>query len=91
LQTAGVICTPFNSPADVYNDPHFKARRFWTEIDHPETGPLTYPGAPIDMAQGGYRIRRPAPLLGQHNEEIFCGMLGHAREDLVRLREMDAI
>jgi len=91
LQAAGAICTPFNTPEDVYNDPHFKARGFWVEIDHPETGRLTYPGAPIAMAAGGYQIRRPAPLLGQHNEEILCGMLGYAKEDLVQLRQMGAI
>jgi len=91
FQAAGVILTPFNTPADVYNDPHFKGRGFWVEIDHPATGKLTYPGAPINMTEGGYQIRRPAPLLGQHNEEVYSGMLGYSREDLVLFREMGVI
>lgn len=91
LQSKNTICTPFNTPADIFNDRHFKERNFWVEIDHPETGKLTYPGAPIDMTDGGYQIRRPAPLLGQHNEEILCGALGYAKGDLVQLREMNAI
>jgi len=91
LQGKSTICTPFNTPADVFNDNHFKERGFWVEIDHPEAGKLTYPGAPINMTDGGYQIRRPAPLLGQHNEEILCGMLGYSKKDLVRLREMATI
>jgi len=91
LQSKNTICTPFNTPADIFNDRHFQERGFWVEIDHPAAGRLTYPGAPIDMTDGGYQVRRPAPLLGQHNEEIFCGWLGYSREELIRLRAMNAI
>jgi len=91
MQAAGVLCMPFNTLADLYRDPHFKARGFWVEIDHPVTGRLTYPGAPTNMMDGGYQVRRPAPLLGQHNEEVLCGMLGYSKEDLVFLRETGAI
>jgi len=91
LQSKNTICTPFNTPADIFNDRHFKERNFWVEIDHPVAGRLTYPGAPIDMPDGGYQIRRPAPLLGQHNEEILCGVLGYSNEELVRLRGMKAV
>ncbi len=36
LQAKNTICTPFNTPADIFNDRHFKERGFWVEIDHPE-------------------------------------------------------
>jgi crotonobetainyl-CoA:carnitine CoA-transferase CaiB-like acyl-CoA transferase len=36
-------------------------------------------------------IRRPAPLMGQHNEEIYCGKLGYSKEDLVKLKETGCI
>ena len=91
LQSKSTICTPFNTPADIFNDRHFKERGFWVDIDHPETGTLTYPGQPINMTDGGFQINRPAPLLGQHNEEILCGMLGYSKEDLIRLQQMNAI
>lgn len=86
MQDYGVVLTPVNTPADTFNDPHFKERGFWVEIDHPVTGKMTYPGAPIDMPEGGFRINRPAPLLGQHNEEVY-EQLGYVKEDLVKFRE----
>ena len=85
-----VSTAPVNSPADIFNAPHFKERGFWIEIDHPVTGPVTYPGAPIDMGDGSVVLRRPAPLLGQHNEEILEG-LGYAKEDRAILRETGVI
>lgn len=91
LQEAGIYCTMFNTPAEAVNDAHFRARGFWIEIDHPATGKLTYPGASIDMGEGGFQVRRPAPLLGQHNVEVYCDQLGYSREDLVRLRELGVI
>jgi crotonobetainyl-CoA:carnitine CoA-transferase CaiB-like acyl-CoA transferase len=89
-QAAGVMSTPFNTPESLLNDPHFRERGYWVEIDHPVTGPLTYPGAPIKMGEGGWQIRRPAPLLGQHNEEVY-GEIGYSRENLFQLRQAGVI
>jgi hypothetical protein len=44
------------------------------EVDHPVTSKLTYAGAPV-KAGGFFKMRRPAPILGQHSEEIY-GELG---------------
>jgi crotonobetainyl-CoA:carnitine CoA-transferase CaiB-like acyl-CoA transferase len=38
-----------------------------------------------------FEIERPAPLLGQHNAEVFCKELGYTKEDLVNLRELGVI
>jgi crotonobetainyl-CoA:carnitine CoA-transferase CaiB-like acyl-CoA transferase len=89
-QAAGVMSTPVNTPGSLLSDPHFRKRGFWVEIDHPVPGKLTYPGAPIKMGDGGWRMRRPAPLLGEHNEEVY-GELGYGREDLVQLRQAGII
>jgi crotonobetainyl-CoA:carnitine CoA-transferase CaiB-like acyl-CoA transferase len=85
MQAAGVAVTPISTPEDVVKDRHLNERGFWVEIDHPVTGKVTYPGAPMDMSEGGFQVRMPAPLLGQHNVEVY-GKLGYTREDLVRLR-----
>jgi crotonobetainyl-CoA:carnitine CoA-transferase CaiB-like acyl-CoA transferase len=53
------------------NNPQFDARGYWVNIDHPEVGTLRYPGAPIYTQERWWRIRRPAPLLGQHTEEVL--------------------
>jgi len=85
-QAAGVLCGPIETTEELVNDTHWQAREFWAEIDHPVTGKIKYPGAPFKMAETPWRINRPAPLLGQHNEEVY-GELGYSRDDLVRLRE----
>ena len=90
-QTAEANCAPLNNMEEVLNDPQFKQRGFWAEIEHPMTGRLTYPGRPILAQDMPWVIRRPAPLLGQHNEEIYCDRLGHSKRELVKLREADCI
>ena len=89
-QAVGVLCATVCNMEDLLGDPHWKARGFWVDIEHPAAGKLTYPGAPFKMGEGGWETRRPAPLLGQHNEEVFRA-LGCTREDLVKLRERGVI
>ena len=68
-------------------DPQYKARGFFQEIDHPVAGRLHYPGAPFRMSQTPQRIAQPAPLLGQHNEEVYKRWLGLSHNDLTKLEE----
>ena len=75
---------------DVLNDPHYHAREFWVGIDHPYAGELLYPSAPAKATESCWKGNR-APLLGEHNQEIYCNRLGYTREDLVRLRQADVI
>lgn len=72
-------------------DPQYQARGFFQEIDHPLSGRLTYPGAPFRMSQTPSQVFRPAPLLGEHNEQIYGHRLGLSRRDLVRLEENGVI
>jgi len=81
-----VPCAPVTHPGELLDDPHFRERAFFVEVDHPEAGRLPYPGAPFRMSETPWRTGR-APLLGEHNEEVYCQRLGYSREDLVRLRE----
>jgi len=61
-------------------------REYFVEVDHPVAGKLKYPGAPGKLSETPWEIERPAPLLGQHNEEIYCQRLSYAREELAKLR-----
>ena len=75
---------------DLSESEHLKQRGFFTEHDHPQAGPLKYPGR-LWLSDAYEWLREPAPQLGQHNVEIIHGELGYEREDVVRLRELDAI
>ncbi|MBI4234308.1 MAG: CoA transferase [Chloroflexi bacterium] len=86
-----VLSGPVNTIADVAQDPVFSERGAFAEIEHPVAGRFKYPGRPFIMTETPWQLRRPAPTLGQHNEEVLCGMLGYSREDLVRLREQGVI
>ena len=64
----GVPFTPVNTAADFLDHPHLKARRFFVEVEHRKAGSLRQPGPPYKFAKTPCRIRRPAPLLGEHND-----------------------
>jgi len=89
--SAQIASAPVNSTADLLQNPHLQARGFFAEIDHPETGIVSYPGAPINLTETPWQVKHPAPLLGQHNKEIYCDRLGYTREELVKLRESGII
>ena len=90
-QEGRVPCGPLNTPDRLLEDPQLEARGFFVEVDHPRAGTLTYPGAPFMMTRTPWGAQRPAPLLGEHNIEIYCDRLGYSRGDLVRLRSVGAI
>ena len=81
---------PVCTAEDMVMDPHFKQRGFFVDIEHPVLGKLKYPGAPVKLGEGSWVVRWPAPLLGQHNAEVY-GALGYSKQDQVRLREIGAI
>lgn len=81
-----ITFAPVRNIAEVANNGHFAQRGYFVEAERAKTGVLKYPGAPYKLSQTPWQIKRPAPLLGEHNEEIYCGRLGYSREDLARLR-----
>ncbi len=80
-----VACFPVNSMEEVVGSPQYNARDYFDEVDHPVAGTIKQPGPPVRFSRTPAAIRRPAPQLGEHNEEIFCGTLGYSREELVTL------
>jgi len=73
---------PMNLISNVLEDPQFKAREAFVEIDHPITGTVTYPGVPFKLPEVPSSAQLPAPTLGQHNHEIYCDRLGYEVEEL---------
>lgn len=82
----GYIC----DPADLLASEQYRIHEYFTVLDHPVTGPLQYPGMPMRWGDDRWDLRR-APLLGEHNREVFCGMLGYTSDELVLLRNTGTI
>jgi crotonobetainyl-CoA:carnitine CoA-transferase CaiB-like acyl-CoA transferase len=61
------------------------------DVDHPEYGPITLPGSPMHVSNGGEVTYRPAPLLGQHNTEVYAEFFGFDDGKLQELRETGTI
>ena len=89
-QSNNVISGPVNTVEDVLSDPEFNKRGAFAMMNHPEAGEVRIPGRPFIMSETPWDLRRPAPTLGQHNEELLTG-LGYSREDVIQLRQQGAI
>lgn len=69
---------------------HLNERGYYVEVDHPITGKIRYPGPQIRMGELPYELKR-APLLGEHNEEIYCRRMGFSKNDLAKMRKQGII
>ena len=76
---------------DLLNDPHYGGRGVWDTIDHPFTGPLQYAGRPMVMSASPRPQARRAPLLGEHNVEVYVEQLGLERDELAALSSQSVI
>ena len=84
MQKHGIPGLPVNSPTDFMRDPHIQARGFFNAMTHPVLGVFQQAGNPF-VVDGRRGACEPAPLLGQHNEEVFCRELGLSAGDLAVL------
>lgn len=78
------------TPQDMLTSPQLEHRRFFQERDHPVAGSARYPGPPYRLTASGETLTR-APLLGEHNVDIYCDLLGLERGELVRLRQLGVV
>ena len=76
LQAAGVPAGPVLRGPDLLADRHYAERGTFITIDHPQVGPRQYPGLPWKMSGTPGKVRSPAPMLGQHNRDVYGGLLG---------------
>ncbi len=81
LQDCGVHAAAVNTMQDVFSDPQIAFRKIWQELDHPEIGRHHYRMVSYHLSDTPGSIRRPAPRLGEHNEEVFLEWLGMSREE----------
>jgi crotonobetainyl-CoA:carnitine CoA-transferase CaiB-like acyl-CoA transferase len=91
LQEKGVPCFPVQSIGELLRSPQYEARGFFVEQQHPVAGPVRQPGPSIRYSATPWRVRRPAPLLGQHTEEVLAEALGYDRARIAALAAAGAI
>lgn len=86
-----IMLYPVSDAKDVLEDPQLNSRDFWVEVEHPELGiHITYPGPPVKASEAPYQVRR-APLIGEHNLEIYQRELGLSTDELVNLKQANVI
>lgn len=76
LQQGGVAAAPFLISREQYEDPHFHERGLFVEVEHPKSGVETFYGIPLKLGDTPGAVRSSGPMLGQHNEYVFKGLLG---------------
>jgi formyl-CoA transferase len=84
LAEGGVPAAPVNNVAEMLVDPQVKAREMFVDYDHPTYGPLRVTGSPLKLSETPGKVEHLAPEPGEHNEEIFVGLLGHSKDELAR-------
>jgi len=90
-QDADVAAYPLMNSARLAWDQHLHERDFFAFVTHPVQGPGPVPGVTFRVGEGGARVRGPAPIMGEHNEAVFCGLLGLDRVEYDALVASGAI
>ena len=75
-QGKGIPCFPAYSVGDMVESEHVKAREFMWQMEGPQGQSFKLPGYPVRMAATPWQLRRRAPKLGEHNQEVFSEWLG---------------
>ena len=80
LRAAGIPCGLINTVPEAFNSPQSAARDMVLEVEHSKLGRIQIAGFPYKLSDTPAAINRPPPLLGEHNEEVLCGLLGYPQE-----------
>jgi crotonobetainyl-CoA:carnitine CoA-transferase CaiB-like acyl-CoA transferase len=90
LRENNLMYGPILSPLDVATDPQALANDFFAEVEQPDIGRIKVINMPIKFCQNPAKVRSPAPLLGQHTEEVLLS-LGYSSQKISQLRKEQVI
>ncbi len=90
LEQAGVPAGPIYNLAEVYQDPHIRAREMLVEMPHPELGKVKQIGIPVKLSRTPGQMRLPPPALGEHTDEVLT-RFGYTGEEVGELRKAGVI
>jgi formyl-CoA transferase len=85
LAGAGIPCGAVLDSSEVLTNPHLRQRGMIVDLEHPRRGAYPMPANPVRMSESPTEVVR-APLLGEHNAEIFGALLGYSSAELEALR-----
>ncbi len=91
LEAAGVPCGPINNMKEVFDDPQVKHRKLRVDMPHPSGGSAPVVASPMRLSETPVEYRLAPPLLGQHNDEVYRGLLGKSEAELARLAQIGVI
>jgi crotonobetainyl-CoA:carnitine CoA-transferase CaiB-like acyl-CoA transferase len=91
LKDAHVPCAPVPTYDEVARDPQLASRNMIAEVEQPASGKVKIPGSVFKMSKTPGGIDAPAPALGEHNREIYTGMLGYTDDEIRKLAEEGVI
>jgi len=91
MEKAQIPCSQVYDIPQVLADPHIRAREMIVDIDYPGLGKVPLPGFPVKFSETPGKLANRGPLLGEHNEEVYCGLLGFSRGKLAELQEEGSI
>ena len=86
LEKATVPCGPINNMKEVFEDPQVQHRGLRVDMPHPRGGAAPVVASPMRLSGTPVEYRIAPPTLGQHNEEIYRGLLGKTEAELSRLK-----
>ena len=90
LETAGVPCGPIYNIEQVYADPHVQSREMSVALEHPKAGGIRNIGVPVKLSDTPGSVRTPAPLLGEHSDEVL-GQYGYDESEIAALKDSGAL
>jgi benzylsuccinate CoA-transferase BbsF subunit len=91
LQAAGVAAFPAMTSRDLVEDTHLRGRDVFVELEHPEVGVRAHVGVPWWMSGTPCAVEQPAPLLGQHTDEVLRDVLRMSDAEIAGLRERSVL
>ncbi|MEK7777549.1 MAG: CaiB/BaiF CoA-transferase family protein [Chloroflexota bacterium] len=91
LEEVGLPYARYNEVEEVLKDPHIRAREMLVDVEHHGEGIFPLVGAYPKLSKTPGSIHSPAPLLGEHNEEVYCGLLGVSKKELATLQAQGVI
>jgi len=88
LQALPIPVSPVQKPAErIDGDPNTQNFGLWPSVTHSKMGDVRVDGQPVNMSATNWQMQSGAPCLGEHNEQVFCGLLGLSRAELAQLEE----